>query len=448
MSGGVPDTHYALNGDLNIAYQVIPGEVEGPARLLLSDPRFCIDLMWDDPLFARNLRRLSTAGRLITLDPHGCGSSDQPSEPFPSLQIWMDDIGAVLDATATDSATLIALGEMSRPALLFAAAHPERVDALVLINASPRSRRADDYPAGMPDARMDAERELYISSLGQGQITDWLAPSRASDPVFRRLSLKGERLSTRRGNLRAYLDAFLEGDVRSVLSSISAEVLLIHRVGNPHLRIDHARYLRDHLPRARLIELPGNDHLWHSGDVDGLFDEVVGYLSGSAPARRTSDRMLATVLFTDIVDSTAHAARVGDSAWRNTLETYYGLVTRHVASSSGRLVKSTGDGSLAVFDGPARAIRCACGIRDDVQELGLSIRAGLHTGEIELIGDDIGGIAVHVGARVSALARPGQVLVSASVPPLVIGSGIDFEAQGSHELKGVPGEWAVFEARV
>ena len=414
--------------------------------LFLSHPQFPIDMMWDDPLFSGNLRRLAASGRLIACDLHGWGSSDQPSAPFPALQVWMDDIGAVLDTVGVRSASLVAHGEVARPAMLFAATHPDRVDRLVLINACARSRRAADYPAGMPGPRLDAEKDIYASNLGQGPITDWFAPSRAADPIFRRLSLRAERLSLRPGHIRVYLDLFIEADVRGILPSIQAETLVIHRIDNPHIRLDHARYLVEHVPRSRLVELPGTDFLWNSGDVDRLFDEIVAGLAGSPSRGSQRGRLLATVLFTDIVDSTAHAVRVGDSTWRTTLESFNALVASHVASARGQLVKWTGDGGLAMFDGPARAIRCAIGIRDAVHDLGLAIRAGLHTGEVELIGADIAGIAVHVGARVAALSATDQVLVSAAIPPLVMGSGIEFSEQGSHELKGVPGRWQVFEA--
>jgi class 3 adenylate cyclase/pimeloyl-ACP methyl ester carboxylesterase len=440
-----PETTYAKNGDLHLAYQVFGGQ--RPDVLFLTYPTWPVDLMWDDPLVARGLRRLGNAGRVICCDLHGWGSSDTPSIPVAALQLWMDDIGVLLDASDVERATLVACGEVARPAMLFAASHPERVERLVLFNASARSSRAVDYAVDLAPERLQSQIEYFCDNIGRGPIVEWTSPSRAGDSYFRRLALRAERLSLRPGSLRTYVELFMKGDVRSVLASITSPTLVLCRSDNPHLGREHSQYLVDHIPNATLKELPGDDFLWNAGDVEGLFEEIATFVTGQEGAESRGERTLATVLFTDIVDSTTHASNVGDRRWRATLETYEDLVSVHVGSFRGRLVKSTGDGSLAVFDGPARAIQCAAEIRDSVQSLGVHIRAGLHTGEIEIMGSDIGGIAVHICARVASAANTDEVLVSEAVPPLVMGSQIAFQNRGEHELKGVPGSWKLFAVR-
>ena len=436
---GVPETKYARAHGVHIAYQVFGA---GPHDvLLISHPTDPIDLLWDEPLAAAALRRLGSVARVIALDLRGTGSSDAIDvEHMPRAEAWVDDLVAVMDAAGSTTASVVASGESAHPAMIFAAARPERVRALTLINACARFVRAADYPHGAPPEVADRFTANYRHQMGTGQVSDFMAPSRAGDPAFRRWRARAERLAGAPGTMTPLYDFFLHTDVRTVLRLIQAPTLVLHRTGDPYVRVGHARYLVEQIPNARLVELPGEDHHWYSGDVDALVDELVGFVSGvrtSAP----SSRHLATVLFTDIVGSTERATQLGDERWAAALTVHNQLMSGHIAGFRGRLVKLTGDGALAVFDGPARAIRCAQGVRGALRDQGLEIRAGVHTGEVEVLGEDIGGVAVHVAARIMGLAEPGELLASGVLPPLVLGSGIVFEERGSHALKGLDGEW-------
>ena len=438
----VPETRYIRSGDLRLAIQVCDGP--GPDVLLIAIGQVPIDLMWDDPLLARGLRHLAAHTRLITCDLRGWGSSEQISLPLPAVQAWMDDIKAVLDAVGSDRAALVANSVLVPPALLFAATHPDRVSSLALVNGFARYEQADGYPFGMPTETLDTGIDWYCDTLGTGPTTELMCPSRAADPLFRLWAMRSERLSFGPGGeTRAITNLFMRSDVRGVLANVAAPCLVLHRTDDQFVRREHAVYLKEHLPDAELVDFPGADHLWSSGDVEGIFSTIAAFVTGAKGATGAGDRVLATIVFTDIVDSTERVGALGDREWRLALERYEGLAARHVEGFRGRVVKSTGDGTLAMFDGPARAIECACALRDAASGIGLPIRAGVHTGEVELMGDDIGGIAVHIGARVAALAERDEVLVSASVPPLVAGSGIRFEDRGTHRLKGVPEPWAL-----
>jgi class 3 adenylate cyclase len=436
-----PETRYAESGDIRLAYQVT-----GPGArdiVLITRTYEPIDLLWDDPLAARGLRRLASMGRLIACDPRGYGSSDSVStETMPALQAWTDDVGVVMDAAGSEQAALVASAEAGLIAILFAATYPERVSALVLINPFSRYRRGADHPWGMPAEAAERYLDLLAETTGRGPIADLVAPSRASEPTFRRWFTRCERLSAGPQTTTRVYGLFQTSDVTAVLPSVRAPTLLVRRSGDRHVREGHAQLLSERIPHANLVELPGDDHIWFAGDVEALFDRIEAFLTG-ARLPDSSGRKLATVLFTDIVGSTERAARLGDHAWRELLEAHDELVRGQVEGFRGRLVQTTGDGALATFDGPARAIHCAAGIRDAVKGLDLSVRAGLHTGEIELRGDDVAGLAVHIGARVAALAEADEILVSGSVPPLVAGSGIRFRGRGRHALKGVPDEWDV-----
>jgi class 3 adenylate cyclase len=326
--------------------------------------------------------------------------------------------------------------------MMLAAAHPARVRSLAVINACARFTRAPDYPQGAP---ADVAERIVASNrdgIGTGVSIPFVSPSRADDPVFVRWHNRAERLAGAPATMTPVFDLFMRSDIRSVLGLIQAPTLVLHRSGDRYMRVAHGRYLAEQIPDSRLVELPGDDHLWYSGDVDGMFDELIAFLTG-VRASEPSSRHLATVLFTDIVGSTERAAELGDRRWASALAAHNEIVGGHVAGYRGRLVKLTGDGALAVFDGPARAIHCAAGVRGALGSQGLQIRAGVHTGEVELLGDDVGGIAVHVAARIMGLAGPGELLASGVLPPLVLGSGIEFSDRGSHELKGLDGVWPV-----
>jgi class 3 adenylate cyclase/pimeloyl-ACP methyl ester carboxylesterase len=437
-----PETAYAISGGHHVAYQVA-GEGD---RDLLYVPRTTtpIDLLWDDPIVARGLRRLLGCGRLIMCDLRGWGASDSiDGKRLPALQAWMDDIGAVLDAAESEQATLIGVSESALPPMLFAATNPDRTAGLVLINAFASFVRSPEVPFGIPEQAAERYVELYRAIAGRGALVDYLSPSRSSEPAFRRWSTRSQRLGAAPGTAAAIYEVFMRTDLSGVLSSIRVPTLVIHRVDDPHVRGAHSRYLAEAIPAARLVSLPGNDNEWFSGQIEPLFDEIEQFVTGIRRAPR-SERVLATILFTDIVGSTERAAALEDAAWRVVREGHDELVRSHIESFGGLLIDTAGDGALATFNGPARAISCACGIRDAAHSLGLSIRAGLHTGEIELLESGIGGLAVHIGARVAALADADEVLVSAAVPPLVAGSGIRFSPRGSHTLKGVPDQWAIY----
>lgn len=438
----VPHTRYADSGDLHIAYQVVGG---GPRDILfptvLHSP---LDLLWDDPLAARGLRRLASMGRLIACDLRGWGSSDTVNlEALPALQAWMDDLRVVMDEAGSERAVLIGFGEVGLVAMLFAATYPDRVAALVLINAFARFLRGPEQPWAMSPDSAESYLRTYLETTGRGPVADLLAPSRASERGFRRWFAKCERLSRApRANVTIYR-FFQASDVTVALPSISAPTLVLHTSGNRHVRAGHAELLAKRIPQASLVELPGEDHVWYAGDVEILFDRIEAFLTG-VHAEASGSRVLMTVLFTDVTGSTERAAQIGDGAWTALLQTHNQLVRSQVEGFRGKVIKTAGDGTLAIFDGPARAIHCAAGIRDAVKTIDLSVRAGLHTGEIELRGDDVAGLAVHIGARIASLAESDEILVSATVPPLVAGSGIRFHSHGTYALKGVPEKWDVF----
>ncbi|OBA88288.1 cyclase [Mycobacteriaceae bacterium 1482268.1] len=435
-----PETLYAKSGDAHLAYQVVG---EGPDLLFVPTATFPIDLLWDDPTVAGHLRRLASFSRLILTDLLGTGSSDAvPIHDRPAMQSWTDGLIAVLDAAASECVSVFTMSESGLPVMVLTASHPDRVRSLVMSGSFARYVRAADHPFGMPEPVLSAYLDGFERTVGRGGIVDKLAPSWMGDAAKRRWWARGERLCGGPGYFRAILDLFLRSDVRPALESIQAPTLLLHRRGDRHVLIDHARDLVERIPHARLVELEGDDNVWFAGDADRVIDEIESFTTGRRPIA-PSNRVLSTVLFTDIVGSTQRAAQMGDEAWSTALAAHDRVIERHVTGARGTLVKFTGDGALATFDGPARAINCASAIRDAVEDLGLTIRAGLHTGEVEMAGGDVHGIAVHIAARIMALAAPREVLVSGAVPPLVLGSRISFADRGSHELKGVPDSWPV-----
>ena len=359
-----PETLYAKDGDAHIAYQIVG---DGPDLLFIPTATFPIDLLWDEPTVAGHLRRLSSFSRLILTDLLGTGSSDAvPIHDRPAMQSWTDGLVAVLDAVGSECVSVFAMSESALPAMVLTASHPHRVRSLVLFGPFARYVRAPDQPFGMPEPALATYLDGFERTVGRGGVVDNLAPSWARDVAKRRWWARGERLSGGPGYFRAILDLFLHSDVRPALESIQAPTLLLHRRGDRHVRGDHAKDLAERIPHARLVELDGDDNIWFAGDADRVLDEIESFLTGGRPAA-PSNRVLSTVLFTDIVGSTQRAAQLGDEAWTTALAAHNRVVERHVAGSRGALVKFTGDGALATFDGPARAINCACAIRDAVR---------------------------------------------------------------------------------
>jgi len=438
----VPETRYTKSGDVHIAYQVAG---DGPVDLVVIPGLFThVEHQWEEPSFARFLGRLASFSRLIIFDARGAGLSDQAPE-LPPMEEQVDDLLAVLDAVGSSSASIFGLSQAGPMAILFAASHPDRTRAIVLYGSYASPRRHEGYPWGRDPGWMDDYGEKIDRRWGSGVFLEELAPSRRQDEPFRRWWAKYERLSHAPGNALAYFRMNAQIDVRAILPTIQVPTLVLHRRGDLFRDPGHARYLAEHIPSAKLVELDGQDHLAFLGDADGIIDEIQEFLTGVRPPPE-HDRVLATVLFTDIVGSTEHAAALGDRAWRDLLERHHALVRDELLRYRGREIDTAGDGFLATFDGPARAVRCALAITAAMPEIGLQVRAGVHTGEIEFVGGDVRGIAVHIGARVAAIAAPGEVLVSGTVRDLVAGSGIEFSDRGEAALKGVPGTWRLFAA--
>jgi class 3 adenylate cyclase len=433
-----PVTRYAHSGDVHIAYQVIG---DGP-RDLVYVPSWIsqVEHYWQEPSIARYFNRLASFSRLIMFDRRGSGLSD-PVVAAPTLEEQMDDVVAVMDAAGSERAAVFAQLEGGAMATLFAATHPERTTALVLYEAMARMSWAEDYEWA---PRVEERRAWLSNEWGDGSRLLGLAPRSGADPRLREWFARLERLAASPGTAAKFLMMNAQVDVRAVLPSIQVPTLVLHRADDQFIDIRHSRYLAEHIPGARYVELPGEEVISFGGESGSLLDEIEEFLTG---ARRGAerDRILATVMFSDIVDSTQRAAELGDRRWRDVLESIESAVGLELTRFRGRAIKTMGDGFLATFDGPARAIRCATAIREAARsQFGLEVRSGLHTGEIEVIGNDVGGIAVHIGARVGASARPGEVLVSGTVKDLVVGSGIPFEDRGERELKGVPGTWRLW----
>ena len=435
----LPDTRYARSGDLRIAYQVVG---DGPIDLVFV-PGFVsnLDLAWDDPVFAGFIDRLAGFSRLIRFDKRGTGLSDRMGD-LPSLEVRMDDVRAVMDAAGSERAALFGISEGGAMAMVFAATYPERTRALVLFGAY-----AHYATWVVPPDRLDGVLARLDALWGTGEMVDGFAPSRAADPQFKAWWARWERLGASPSAAVHLTRMNSEIDVRPIVPSIRVPTLILHRVGDTRVSVEAGRYLARHIPAATYVELPGEDHLLWCGNANRVADEIEEFLTGSRPEVEP-DRVLATVMFTDIVDSTTRAASLGDQAWSALLERHDALVRRELARFRGREVKTTGDGFLATFDGPARGVRCGEAIVEAVGTLGLDVRVGLHTGEIEIRpGDDIGGIAVHIASRVMALAGPGEVVVTGTVRDLVAGSSLAFVERGRHPLKGLIEEVRLFASR-
>jgi class 3 adenylate cyclase len=436
------ETRYARSKDGYVAYQVVG---DGPLDLVFI-PGWAsnVEVIWEESSFAHFLHRLSTFSRLLCFDKRGSGVSDPvPLAALPTLEQWMDDVRAVMDAADSKRAALLGSHEGGQMAMLFAATYPERTSALILLHTCARHLRDEDYPWGLPAERVPQLLERTEESWGTGRVLELLAPSLAHDERFRRWFAGYERQALSPRAAVIMQAAYLERDLRAVLPSIRVPTLVVHRAANRHIRVGHGRYLAEHIAGAKYVELPGDDHLIVVGDTEAVLAEIEEFLTGIRPPLE-SDRVLATVLFTDIVTSTARAAQVGDRRWKDLLDQHDRLIRGELDRHRGRLVKNTGDGILATFDGPARAIRCAQAIATGVKVLGIDVRAGLHAGEIELRGEDVTGMAVNIAARVMDAAGPGEVVVSSTVKDLVAGSGLRFAERSTRELRGVPGEWRLF----
>ncbi|HEY3017230.1 MAG TPA: adenylate/guanylate cyclase domain-containing protein [Gaiellaceae bacterium] len=440
----VSETRYAHSGDTSVAYQVLG---RGPIDLVYV-PGFLSHLEWNwqYPPIARFLERLASFSRLIVLDKRGTGLSD-PVEGLPTLEERMDDVRAVMDAVGSERAALFGVADGGPLCLLFAATYPERTSSLALYGCLAKFTQDHEYPWGWTPAGI----EIYLSAgepeWGTGVGAEHLAPSLADDERYRRWFARLLRLSASPRMALGLLRMNAEIDVRGILPSVHVPTLVLHRLGDLFVASGHGAYLAHKIPGATFVELPGEDHWPWVGDADALVAHVQEHVTGIRWAPE-EDRVLTTVLFTDVVRSTEQAAALGDRRWRDVLEEHRALVRRELERFRGREVETIGDGFLATFDGPARAIRCAGAIRDALGPLGVEVRAGIHTGECEVLGERLAGIAVHVGARVAAKAAPGEVLVSRTVRDLVAGSGIEFDDRGSQELKGIPGGQQLFAVRL
>jgi pimeloyl-ACP methyl ester carboxylesterase len=438
----VPETRYAKSGDVHIAYQVLG---EGPIDLVFV-PGFVsnVEATWAQPGRAAFFRRLASFSRLILFDKRGTGMSDRTSQNF-TLEQRMEDVHVVMDAAGSKRAALFGISEGGPMSILFAASYPQRTSALALYGAYAKRSWAEDHPFGWPEEKWAAVLQGMERNWGtlKGVDLELWAPSIVHDAERAAQSAAYFRAAASPGAALAVMNMNRDIDVRWVLPSVRVPTLILHRAGEKVIDVQQARYLARNIPGARLVELPGADHIPWVGDTTALLDQVELFLTGQRQAAEP-ERVLATVQFTDIVQSTERAATLGDRKWREALEKFQSMVREELKLHRGREIDTAGDGFLAAFDGPARAIRCAAAIRDGARSQGLEIRAGVHTGECELIGAKLGGIAVHIGARVAGQAAPGEIVVSQTVKDLVAGSGLSFAERGTHALKGVPGEWRLY----
>lgn len=440
-----PTTRYAKSGRYNIAYQVIG---DGPLDIVFVMGFVShVENAWDDPRLSRYFRRLASFARLIVFDKRGTGMSDPvPVQDLPTLEERMDDVRAVMDAVGSQRAALIGVSEGGPMCLLFAATYPQRTTALVLAHTYSRGTWSEDYPWMARPEQQQALLERTERDWGNGVLWGGFAPSHAADKDMREWWARFQRRACSPGAVVAMLRMGFEIDARAVLPTITVPTLVVHRDGDLLAPVEGARYLAKNIQGATLCEFPGKDHFFWLGPADKELDEIelflTGELHGHAP-----DRVLATILFADICGSTALAAELGDSGWREVLERYYAMARGQLQRYRGRELDTAGDGLFAAFDGPARAIRCGEALRAGARALGVDVRAGAHTGECEVIDGKLGGIAVHIAARVAAQAEQGEVFVSNTVKDLVAGSGVAFEHRGSRELKGLPGEWQLYAVK-
>ena len=437
-----PETRYTWLGQDRIAYQVLG---QGPPDLVVTPGSFShVDTMWEDPAAALMYRRLASFARLIRFDRVGTGASDPaPLEHLPPWESYAEELAVVLDEVGSGNAAILVSTDAGSMAMYFAATKPERTSALILFNTTAKYLAADDYPIGVPREVADALLAQLDQLWGTEAMAQLMVPSRANDERFRRWLAKAARSAASPRAAQAFLRVMFEIDARPFLPLIQAPTLVLHRIGYPLVPIEHGRYLAEHIQDAKLVKLPGSDGALPYQAADVVFDHVEKFL-GNLRRPPVPARVLATVLFTDIVGSTEQVSRLGDRRWRELLEVHDELARRLVEEFGGQLVKTTGDGILATFDGPGRAIRCAAALRDKLRGIGLQIRAGLHTGEVELRGGDVGGIGVHIAARIVAAAASGEILTSRTVRDLVVGSDIAVEDRGTQALKGIDGTWQLF----
>jgi len=434
------ETCYAKSGALNIAYQVFG---EGAVDLVFI-PGWAsnVENIWTLPEFAQFAQKLAQFARVILLDRRGTGLSDPVPDP-PTFEERMDDVRAVLDAAGWERAVIWGVSEGGPMAMLFAATYPARVAALILYGTFARFTRAEDYPPGFPPKVNEKWLATVESNWGTGELSRYFAPSRASEPAQMRRLARLERLAMSPGTALKLFTMLTQTDVRHVLPSIRVPTLILHRVGDQPVSVKHARYLAEQIAGAKYVELPGEDHMPMMGDIDAILGEAREFLTGERAAPEI-DRVLTTILFCDIVDSTVRATELGDREWKALLARFYALAEAKLKHFRGRLLDNAGDGLFAAFDGPARAVRCGAALAEAVRALGLRLRVGVHTGECEVLGEKYSGIAVHLGARVAAAAEPDQLLVSSTVRDLVVGSGLQFEDLGPRTFKGVPDPWRLF----
>ena len=445
MSIGTPQTEYARSGDTSIAFQVVG---EGPIDLVaVLGFATHLELQWEMPPFAQFFERLSSFSRLILFDKRGTGLSD-PVDDVPTLEQRIDDVRAVMDAAGSERAALFGVSEGGPMSALFAATHPDRVSALVLHGAMGRTTEAADYPWASPaEALRESAAEFIAPYWGREPegIVELFAPSLAGDPQALEFSARMERSAASPAMVERIFEMFLGIDVRAVLPTIHVPVLVTHRRGDRVVNRRAGEELARQIPGARYVELPGIDHLPWAGDAEAVLGEIEEFLTGARSVPEP-ERVLATVMFTDIVGSTERAADLGDARWRELLTAHHASVRHELRRFRGREVKMLGDGCLATFDGPARAIHCGHAIAQAARDVGLEVRVGLHCGEVELLGEDVGGIAVNIAARISAVAVADEVLVSSTVKDLVAGSGIPFADRGTARLKGISQDWRLFVA--
>jgi len=438
----IPETRYAKSGDTSIAYQVTG---TGSSDLLFIPGWIShVEHAWEEPSYAPFLRRLAGFSRLILMDRRGTGLSD-PVDRLPTLEERMDDVRAVLDAAGSERAFVIGLSEGGALGVLLAATYPERTAGLILLNTFVYNRRSEDHPwARDPETVADFLQTLE-GEWGRGVSLRYFAPRHAGDVAFAERWGRFERRALSPGGIRKLVAMSLDTDARSVLPTVRVPTRILHRVDDPIVKVENGRYMAARIPGARLVELPGDEHFPWLGDSGSVLDQIELFVTGDIAAAE-SDRVLATVLFADIVGSTGHLLAQGDQGWGRSLEGFYRVTREHLQRFRGVEIDTAGDGFFATFDGPARAVRCACALRDAVGALGISIRSGLHTGECERIGTKIGGIAVHIGARICATASAGEVLVSNTVKDLVAGSALRFTDRGTHSMKGIPTAWQLYAA--